>query len=177
MAIFNRLPKWPQIAAVYAVIVLVIYSWTIIWSFWKLPSWLYFLSIGEIITIYVYSLATNLIESLLVLCLLLGLSLLLPRKWFSDAFITRSVIVTLSMLGYAAFILTQFQSREDYPGGIVRLLPVAFLASLVFAFLAGKVKFLVKAIELFAQQTTIFLYLTLPLSLISLLVVLVRWIF
>jgi hypothetical protein len=177
LAIFNRLPKWPQIAAVYAVIVLVIYAWTILWSFWKLPSWLYFMSIGEILTIYAYSMMINLFESLLVLCLPLGLCLILPRKWFSDVFVTRSVIVVLSVLGYAAYILTQFQSREDYPGGIVRLIPAVFLASLVLAFLVGKVKFLVKGLDFFAEQAIVFLYITIPISLVSLLVVFVRSIF
>jgi hypothetical protein len=177
LAIFKRLPKRPQVAAVYAVIVLVIYAWTILWSFWKLPSWLYFMSIGEILTIYAYSLTTNLFESLLVLCLPLGLCLILPRKWFSDVFITRSVIVVLSLLGFAAYILTQFQSREDYPGGIVRLIPFVFLASLGLAFLVGKIKPLVKAVDFFAEQATVFLYITIPLSLVSLLVVAVRLIF
>jgi hypothetical protein len=174
LALLNRLPKWPQVAAVYAVIVLVIYTWTILWFFWKLPSWLYFLSVGEILTIYAYAAAINLLESLLILCLPLGLGLILPRKWFSDVFVTRSIIVALSVLGYAAYILTQFQSREDYPGGIIRLLPLVFLASLLLAFLVGKVKFVAKVIDAFAERATIFLYLLLPISLVCLAVVLVR---
>jgi hypothetical protein len=174
LAIFKRLPRWSQITAVYAVIALVLYSWTILWSFWKLPSWLYFLSIGEILTIYAYALATNLLESLLVLALPLALSLVLPRKWFAEAFVARGVIMVLSALGYAAFLLTRFQSREDYPGSLIRLIPVVVLASLALAFLAGKVKFLVRALDFFAEQATVFLYFTVPLSLIALFVVLAR---
>jgi len=177
LAIFNRLPKWPQIAAVYAVIVLIVYSWTILWFFWKFPSWLYFLSIGEVLTVFAYSMALNFFESLLVLCLPLGLGLLLPKKWFSDAFVTRSVIVILLILAYSAFILTQFQSREDYPGDLVRLIPLVFLAALILAFFAGKAKFLDKAIGFFAEQATILLYLYIPISIISILVVLGRLIF
>jgi hypothetical protein len=177
LAIFNRFPKWPQVVAAYSVIVLVIYSWTILWFFWKLPGWLFFLSIGEILTIFAYSMMTNLFESLLVLCLPLGLCLILPRKWFSDVFVARSVIITLSVLGYAAYILTQFQSREDYPGGVVRLIPIVFLVSLLLAFLAGKVKILVKVIDFFAEQATIFLYITIPVSLVCLVVVLARLMF
>lgn len=170
----NRLPKWPQIAAVYAVISLAIYSWTILWYFWKLPSWLFFLSIGEIFTTLAYAITVNLFESLFILFLPLGLSLLLPRKWFCDAFVTRGIIVALAFLGYAAYILTQFQSREDYPGGIVRLIPIVFLASLALAFLAGKIKFVVKAIDFFAEQATVFLYITIPVSLVCFFVILIR---
>ena len=177
MAITNRLPKLSQIAAVYAVIVLVIYIWTILWSFWKLPSWLFFLSIGEILTIYAYSLATNLLESLLILCLPILLGFVLPRKWFLDAFVTRSVLVVLSGLGYAAYILTQFNSREDYPGNVIRSFPLVLLASLVLAFLAGKVKILTRVVDFFSEQATVFLYLSIPLSLIAVSVVLVRVIF
>lgn len=173
----NRLPKWPQVAAAFAVIVLAIYSWTIFWFLWKLPGWLFFLSVGEILTIFAYSMTVNFLESLLVLAMPLGLSLVLPRKWFSDVFVTRSVLVTLSALGYAAYLLTQFQSREDYPGGIVRLIPVVFLASLVLAFLLGKIKIVVKAIDFFAEQATIFLYIFIPVSLVCGAVILVRILF
>ena len=177
MVIFNRLPKLSQIASVYAVIVLVIYIWTILWSFWKLPSWLFFLSIGEILTIYAYSFATNLLESLLILCLPLGLGVILPRKWFLDVFVSRGVIVVLSVLGFAAYILTQFNSREDYPGNVIRSFPLVLLASLVLAFLAGKVKILTRVVDFFSEQATVFLYLSIPLSLIAVSVVLVRVIF
>ena len=177
MVIYKRFPPLTQITSVYAIIVLVIYTWTILWSFWKLPSWLNFLSFGEILTIYAYSLTTNLLESLLVLCLPLGLSLILPRKWFSEAFVTCGTVVALLNLGYVAFILIQSQSLDNYPVNIVRLVPVIFLASLILSFLIGKVKFLVKAIDFFAEQATVFLYITIPLSLISLMVVLARLIF
>ena len=113
-------------------------------------------------------------ESLLILCLPLVLGLVLPRKWFLDAFVTRSVIVVFSVLGYAAFILTQFNSREDYPGSIIRLFPLVLLASLGLAFLAGKIKPLTRVIDFFSEHATVFLYISIPLSLIALLVVLVR---
>jgi membrane-anchored protein YejM (alkaline phosphatase superfamily) len=40
-------------------ITMVIYSWTILHFFWRLPGWLYFMSIGEVLTVYAYSMATN----------------------------------------------------------------------------------------------------------------------
>lgn len=35
--------------------------------FWKLPSWLYYASLGEIAIMYAYMVTVNLIESILVL--------------------------------------------------------------------------------------------------------------
>ena len=71
----KRIPSWGKIVPVFAVIVLIVYAWTIIWFFWKLPSWLFFLNAGEILTAFAYSLATNLAESLVVLCAPLLLAL------------------------------------------------------------------------------------------------------
>ena len=158
-------------------ITLVVYSWTILHFFWRLPGWLYFMSIGEVLTVYAYSMATNLLESLLILCLPLGMGIVLPRKLFSDVFTTRGIVVAFSSLAYIAYLLNQFETRDDYPRGETRLLPAVLIASIVLAFLIGKVKILTKAIEFFAEQTTVFLYITVPLSLIALLIVLVRFAF
>jgi len=166
-----------QVASVYSFIVLVIYTWTILWFFWRLPGWFYFLSVGEILIVFAYSMMTNLFESLLILCLPLGLSLVLPRKWFSDIFTTRGIVVVITTLAYAVYILTQFGSRDDYPNEVVRLIPVVLLFSVILAFLIGKVGILVKAIDFFAKQTIVFLYITIPVSLVSSLVILVRSIF
>lgn len=153
---------------------MVVYSWTIIHFLWRLPGWLYFLSVGEVMTVYAYSMVTNLFESLFILCLPLGLSFILPRTWFSDSFIARGITVAFSCLAYIVYLLNQFESRDDYPRAEVRLLPVVLLVSIALAFLIGRVKLIARAIEFFAEQTTVFLYITIPLSLLSLLVVFVR---
>lgn len=174
MAIFNRLPGWPQIAAVYSVIVLVIYSWTLLWFFWKFPSWLYFLSLWEIMRVFCYAIATNLLESLLVMLPLLALAMTLPRRWFVDDFVARSVPAALLGLGYMMYLASQFRGKEDYPSDIIQLIPFALAAMLLAAFLGGKIKPLRSAIEGFADRATIFLYISIPLSLACLLVVLAQ---
>src|SRR5512140_447536 len=100
----SKIPTWQQIVPVYAVIVLVIYTWTILWFFWKLPSWTFFLNVGEMLTMLAYSLATNFAESLLVLCGPLVLGLVLPRKWFSEVFVARGAALSLAGLGYMMFL-------------------------------------------------------------------------
>jgi len=177
LAIYKRLPSLRQITSVYAVIVLAVYSWTILHFFWKLTGWLYYLSIGEILTILAYSLTVNLFESLLVLCIPLGLSLFLPRIWFANTFVSSGVIIAITVLGYSAFLLTQFQSSDGYPNSLVRLIPIVFIASVIFAILASKAKLMLQVIDFFAEQATIFLYVSIPLSLISIVVVLVRIVF
>src|SRR5690242_16356711 len=86
-AIRTRIPSWAQIIPVYGVIVLMVYTWTLMAFFYKVPSWSYYLNAGEILTLLAYSLATNLAETLLVLCGPLLVALILPRRWFRDVFI------------------------------------------------------------------------------------------
>jgi hypothetical protein len=177
LMIFQRIPKWQELAPVYAIISLILYSWTLLWFFWKLPSWLYFLSLPEILTNVAYMFATNFVESILVLLGIILLSALLPKSLFSSAFVARGVSIVILGLGYMMYLAFQFGDREDYPSQLVRLIPLVFLLSVVIAFLIGRTGFLRKAIEDFADRAIILLYLLLPLSVLSIGVVIFRNIF
>jgi hypothetical protein len=178
LAIFKRIPVWGQIAPVYAVIVLTVYAWTLAWFFWKLPSWLFYLNAGEIGIAFAYSLATNFVESLAVLCGPLALCLALPRAWFLDRFVARGAAFALSGLGYMMYLAFQFKTKDDYPS--LTLKPWSFalaIAIILFiVFLAGRLSLLRKILEVVADRAIIFLYISVPLSLISLAVILVRWV-
>lgn len=173
MAIFNRFPSRGQAAAVYAITCLFLYSWTLLWFFWKIPGWLYFQTLDEIAVGLAYSLATNLLESLVLILLPLGLHFLLPRR-FADSFVARGSALVILSLGYVAFLLTQFQSREDYPSDIIRLTPFVFIAILALAYLLGRISLTRKILENIADRAIVFLYIFIPASLVSLVVVLTR---
>jgi hypothetical protein len=155
-----------------------IYTWTILWFFWKLPSWLFFLNTGEIAIAFAYSLATNLMESLVVLGGALILSMLLPKEWFFDQFVARGASLALSGLGYMMYVAFQFKTNADYPSLTLKAwsLALAALVILVIVYLAGRLALIRKLIEYIADRAIIFLYISLPLSLISLVVVLIRWV-
>ncbi len=178
MAIFKRFPAWGQVAPVYAVIVLMVYTWTSLWFFWKLPSWLFFLNTGEILIAFAYSLATNLIESLAVLCAPLVLSVALPKGWFYDRFVARGAALALSGLGYMMYIAFQFKTNADYPSLNLKAwtLVLALGLILIIVYLAGRLSLLRKVIEFLADRAIILLYISLPLSLISLVVILICWV-
>jgi hypothetical protein len=176
LAIFRRIPTWGQVAPVYALIVLMIYSWTMIWFFWKLPSLIDFLNIGEILSVLTYPLATNLIESLLVLCAPLLLSVILPQKWFHDVFVARGAALVLAGLLYAIFLAFQFQTINGYPDAVLNIWSLALAAGIIglIVFVVGRTPLLRKGIEALADRSTIFLYITIPLSVIALLLILIR---
>ena len=157
-------------------ITLVIYTWTILWFFWKLPSWLYFLNASEIGIALAYVLVTNFVESLLVLCIPVFLALVLPRKWFLDLFVARGTCLVLFGLGYMIYLAREVQTKVDHPAFSYRLLPLAIAAVLILmaTFLISRIGPIRKILEAFSDRATIFLYVFMPVSVISMLVVLVR---
>jgi len=179
LAIFNRLPNLKQIAPVYAVCVIVIYSWTTLWFFWKLPSWLFYMNAGEIALVYAYLLVTNFLESLLAVCVPIVLGFILPPKWFRDSFVSRGTSLVLLGLGYFMFLAYQFQAKDDYPSVLLKARSVTLALGIIalLVILIAKIPFLNKAFGFIAERVTIFLYVYIPLSLVSLVVVLPRLLF
>lgn len=174
MDISSRLPKQKEILSVYAVIVLMIYGWTILKFNYNLSGWLYFLNMAEIFSVFAYSMTTNLLESILVLFGVVTVGVALPKKWFAEAFIARGVLLSILALGLMMFIADQFNTKAYYPADIIRWLP-AYLALIgLIVFFAGRIRFINKFLEFFADRAIIFLYISIPVSVLSLIVALIR---
>ena len=175
MGLRSRFPTLQDNLRVYAVIVTLIYAWTILWLFWALPSWLYFLTISEILPLFAYALTTNLLESLLILLGLNLLGALLPGKWFRDSFVARSFWLVAFGLGYLMFFASLFRKEEDaFPTQMLQWSLLIFAAIFLVSLLLDRVSWVRRLIEKIADRLTIFLYVTIPLSVIALLVVLIR---
>jgi hypothetical protein len=174
LAIKNRFPSLAQLYPVYSIIVILIYGWTIYWSLWKLPSWLDFLPLGEIAAIFSYLMATNLIESLLVLLGIIIVCLILPQKWFREVFVSRGSMFAASILISIMIFENHFVKPEDYFSKFPIYLPLILLIAAILAFFAGWIRIFRNGIEVFAENAVIFLFLLMPLSLLSLIVVLIR---
>src|SRR5258706_1416168 len=98
----GRLPDFQSILGLYAIITFAVYSWTIFISFYKLPSWVFYLTIPQIVSVYAYAFTANLIESFIVLmCLLiLHYTLFIPFRNGKE-FQTRSTLFSLAVLASA----------------------------------------------------------------------------
>jgi len=173
----NRLPRLAQIYPVYAIIVILVYGWTLYWSFWKLTSWMDFLTLGEIAAIYCYLLATNLLESLLALLGVVMVSLILPPKWFREVFVIRASVLAASVLISFMVFESHFKAPAEYFHKLpIYLIPIILLGG-ILAFLAGWIPIIRKGVEILAENAVIFLYISLPLSLLSLIIVIGRNLF
>ena len=174
MRLLKRIPKLEQIKPVYAVIVVMIYTWSFILFFWRLPSWLYYLTLGEIAVIFSYMVVVDLMESVLVLLAPLMLAIILPQKWFYDQFITKGNYLILLSLGYLMLFYENLINEILSPWVLLQKVLIIGLVILALTFLIDKVGFLNKFTQEFSNRAIIFLYIWIPISLLSLLTVLVR---
>ena len=132
----------------------------------------------EILGVLAYALVTDLLESLtVILAPILG-SLVLPRRWFQESFVARGTALVMSGLGYMIYVAYQFKSKDDYPSLSLKpwSLALALAAILVIVALAGRIPVVRRVLEGLADRATVFLYLTIPLSVAALLIMLVRWV-
>jgi len=95
----TRLPDRRSIIGVYAAAVFLVYGWTLLASFWKVPSWMFFLKVGEILSVYAYSFVIDLAESILLLFTMLLIGILLPKNWWNDQFTSKGIVWISVLLG------------------------------------------------------------------------------
>lgn len=150
------------------------YSWALLRFFYRLPSWLFYSSVGEIGVFFSYMIVVNLLGSVLMLAVFVFLAVLLPRAWFVERFVSRSASLTLLGMGYLIYVNRYFSSADSYPlASYTRDLTVLVIM-IVLALLIDRVAFLRNLLEGFASRMVVFLYLLLPVSAIALLVVVFR---
>lgn len=177
MDISSRFPKWSEIAQIYAVIVMMVYSWTIILFSYRLPGWLYTLSLGEIFNVFTYSISVDFFESLVVLMGIVFLDVLLPRKLFGNVFVSSGSAFSILTLGLMMYIASRFGTKQDYPSQLIRLVPLIMAGIVLVAFAFGHIKVLRHIMEWFTDRVTIFLYISIPVSVVCLFFVLVQIVF
>ena len=175
--ILGRFPTMKQLAPVFALTFLLCNAWTMYHFFWKLPGWLYYLTVREILSILAYSFSVNLLESVLIVIGLLGLAAILPHRWFRDVFVPVSAAFVPLMFGYMVFFLNQFFFAEVYPSIHAKTFPFVIVGIFFLASWLGRNTFARKVLEAFADRTLVLLYIFLPLGTVSLTAVLIQNLF
>jgi hypothetical protein len=174
----KRLPHINEIISIFAVISTMTYGWTLLAFFWKLPSWLKYLTYGEIVTVYSYSLLTNFMESIFFLALILLLCVTLPARHLRDVFMLRGTIFAISLLGAIIFVLSFYTDDNTVLMSTLPAWLVILILSSVFMvlldLLSRKVQGVVSILLWLSDRLMIFLYINLPLSLLALIIVTIR---
>jgi hypothetical protein len=174
IALRKKIPPLHEILALYATIVFLIYGWASITFFWKVPSWLYFLSLGEIAAILFYTFASSLLECTIILLIFLFASLVLPTKWLHNKFAVRGSLIVYALTFWVVLFtlnsLIQLPTTSDVITFGIGMLVTSVLAIL----LAEKFSFIQRLVITLGNRLTIFLYLWLPLGLIGILMIIFR---
>lgn len=175
-SILKRFPTRAQILPVYAVIAFIVYAWALLWFFWKLPGWLYFLNIDSIFSALTYVLATNLLESVVVLCGPLALAVVLPSRWFRDVFVARGSSLCIAGLGYMMFLADRFKDKIAYPALPLAAwtVPVALALIALAVYLGGRIPAVRWLLEAAADRVTIFVFILVPASVLSVIAICIR---
>jgi hypothetical protein len=142
-----------------------------------LPSWLFFLQVGEILSIYAYAFVVNFIESILLLLIVLLPAILLPRQWWTDTFIPKGFALILIILGSALMHMSLYRTpdtRAMFVSGQLVWWMATSLIAIVLTWLVGRVNWVRSGLETMADRFVIFLYIYLPLTVISLVTILAR---
>ena len=147
--------------------------------FYFLQSWAGDMKILGILIVSSYVFSFAFVESLIVLGGMVILSLMLPARFFKEKFVPMGGLLAI-LLGVAAYLIHPkmgeiFQLRLLYLG----LIPVIGLAGLIIlifllAFLFERVPAAIWGTTALVERMVIFVYIYLPLGIISLMVVFLR---
>ncbi len=176
--LLDRIPGIKQIMSVFAVIVFAVYSWTLFVSFYNLPSWVFYLSAGQIVSIYAYAFLSCLADSTLLLISVLFLDFIIFFAFKNRGeFQARTILISIIILACAMLRLYLFGGYEDSVeftrSELVWWMSVA-IVGIPLAVLLSKIGRLRAFIEAFSERAAIFLYVYLFLSGVSFLIVFFR---
>lgn len=171
----QRFPKLQEILPVYAVIATIVFGWSLVTFFWKLPSWLFFLNIGEILTILAYTFSTDLLESLAWLGILLFLAFVLPDVLLRNKFAERGSSLSLVTLGSLAIFVNRYEEvGSQLANYLILWMGVTLLLAIFLAYLGSRVRVIGSGILWFTDRLIVFLFLLIPIGVLSLIVILIR---
>lgn len=150
---------------VYSVGVVILYTYTIINSIYDFSGWALFMGVPDITGLFAYAISGAFLESLIFIALLLVLNLILPKKLTAGKFVLHGTILAVTFLG--SLLLR-------YVIGTEAALKFFAVSLLVFVLLGERFGAVRAVFENIADRCVIFLYVYLPFSFISLLIVIIR---
>lgn len=150
--------------------------------FFQLPSWLGYLSIGNVLSLAAYVLMFALVESLVILGVLLLFGVILPAGWLRKDFAVQGSTLT-GIAAFGAYLvqrkvgLLYKLSPEQLLVNALLILTGLILILVISAFIYQRLPLLRKWVHSLAERMTVFTYLYLPLGILSLAAVLLRNLF
>lgn len=163
----TRLPEKEDLIHVYAVAVFLVYTWSMYWSFWRLPSWLKYLDIVSILSIYAYVFAVNFIESISLLFLVVAVSIFLPQTWWKKQFVPKGIVLLVIVWGSALIQMYVYRDPDSQKMFLQNQLTwwiCTLFVAVLFTWMAGWSTLIGRALTTLADNLSVFLYIYIPLT-------------
>lgn len=178
----ERIPSRNELLPVFSLIIFIDFSWTLYRMFWQVPSWLYYMNFWGVLTLAAYALAFALLESTIILGCVLFLSLVFPVRHFRAKFVQQGSVVVLLLSVIAVALQRKIGLIYDQELEILLAFSLISLAGVcisifIFSYIFEHFGIISRLIASFAERMVVFSYLYVPLSLVSLAIVLVRNLF
>ncbi|MEW5938620.1 MAG: hypothetical protein AB1750_03060 [Chloroflexota bacterium] len=173
----NRLPPPGEIVPVYALVAFALYGWTLFHFVWKVPSWLYFLGVGEVLILLARAIFTNLLESVAFTALILGLCIFLPAKFLRNRFVLRGGALAVALLAWIAYFDIIASLIVPPVSILIGWTALVLVTVPMLVYLAGRFSVVERFLLWLGDRLIVFLYLTIPLGLLSGGIIFFRFVF
>lgn len=173
----RRFPPPAEILPVFAVIAVMFYGWSLVIFLYKVPGWLYYLTLSEIAGILAHQLMVNLLESLTALLLLLLVGFILPPAFFTDAFPLRGSVFAIIVIGTMMVFLVEYAAAPSIGKWLGLVLLGSLCAAIFIAILAGRFRPLGSMVLWLADRLIVFLFVLIPASVLAMVYLLLRALF
>lgn len=176
MATFReRLPSKHDLLLVGAACAVPVYSWAILAFFQKLPSWLLFVRISEIVGAFSYSQLFAFFESGLLLLGLVAAAAVLPDHLLRDRFGAQAGTFALLSSAWAVALQLTTDDLLSWSAQTFAALGGLYLLSIALAcILIHRFAVLETGVRAFIERLTVLLYLYAPLTAASVVVIILR---
>lgn len=176
----ERIPNKLQIVHVFASITFPVYSWATYWALHFVPSLLKSLTILETLIVIAYVYVTALVEIIVLLLSLLIFTVIMPITWLKKGFVAKGTV--LMWLIFISAIVAQYNigyirvrsDLRDFMIYIPIVIGIWIVLMLVFSFLISRFPGVEKSVDSLSHRLIAFLYIYIPISILSLIIVIVR---
>jgi hypothetical protein len=172
----NRFASIQDIVLVFAACVVPLYSWSILVFFKKMSYWLLFLDAWDLVGIFAYAQAFAFLECAIVLLALVFLGAILPARFLRDRFVAQSSALVFLTSGW---LIAQQLGRAQFflftpPRTMLLWLSLYLVSVGVSCVLIYRSKRLEKSINSFSERLTVLLYVYVPITFLSVIIVVLR---
>jgi hypothetical protein len=177
MSFLERLPKKEEIISVYGVIITILYSWAIFSSLMDLSrNWSLYFNVSDIFSLFAYIIFAAFVESLIFIAIPVFIYFIMPQPLVNGNFILYGTIITATLSGVLINLQLNIMTFNFLEYALTYVI-LPFIASTIVILFLSRKRIVREVLEKLAERCTVFLYVYLPLSLLSIIVVVVRNLF